>query len=115
MRKYILPALIVAALLIVPRYPVYAQSQGSARQSSNSAALRRNLPPQATESASKAGAIRDRMLEKKETIMENLQSRIAKVSTRAAALKAKLGAFKDKTKADTAQKVSDNLNMINEK
>lgn len=79
--------LLIALLLFLfsPLYPVFAQN----------------------DSTSSAGSRRD-----VEARLQQIKDRIA---SRQAELKAKLNKFRDQKKAEIAQRVSDNLNMINKK
>lgn len=52
---------------------------------------------------------------RKEKVREKVEIRKEKMSTREAALKAKLDKFKDKKKAEVVDRVNSNLNQINEK
>lgn len=52
---------------------------------------------------------------RKEKVMEKIETRKEKMASREAALKAKLEKFKDKKKAEVADRVNTNLNEINQK
>lgn len=52
---------------------------------------------------------------RKEKVREKVEIRKEKMSTREAALKTKLDKFRDKKKAEVADRVNSNLNQINEK
>lgn len=62
--------------------------------------------------ASSSTTPREKLLNQKNTIIQNVGEKIA---SKEAVLKAKLDAFKDKRKAEIAQRVSSNLNKINAK
>lgn len=81
--------LVLLSLLLIAAYPVFAQ-----------------------DATRPATTKRDQVREKVETRKETIKERIA---TREAALKAKLQAFKDKKKAEIADRLNSNLNKINQK
>ena len=86
--------LLLVTLLSIAAYPIFAQD------------------------ATKAGTRRDAVKQKVETRRENVDARVTalreKMASREAVLKAKLETFKDKRKAEITQRVSTNLNKINE-
>lgn len=59
--------------------------------------------------------IQERVEIKKESIAQRIETRKEVMATRAAALKEKLKTFRDQKKATAAARISDNLNMINDK
>lgn len=60
-------------------------------------------------------AKKEKVEARKEAVAQKLESKKEKMATREAALKAKLDKFRDKKKAETADKVNVNLNQINQK
>ncbi|MBI2334289.1 hypothetical protein HYU96_00645 [Candidatus Daviesbacteria bacterium] len=77
------------------------------------------LPVYAKESTDTATTrkekIQERVEVRKENIAQRIETRKENMATRAAALKEKLKNFRDQKKASAAARVSDNLNMINDK
>lgn len=59
--------------------------------------------------------VEDRLASREANIKERVENRETKIASKAAALKAKLQVFKDQRKAQIAEKVSTNLNKINQK
>lgn len=59
--------------------------------------------------------VEERMEVRKEKIEDRIEERKAKMATREAALKERLEKFKDKKKAEITERVSTNLNRINQK
>ena len=57
--------------------------------------------------------IQEKIDVKKEAVTQRIENLKDKMATREAALKARLDKFKDKKKAETADRVNTNLNMIN--
>jgi len=90
--------LLSLSLLAFATYPVFAQE----------------LTPKAIRPVVKSQLVQERI----ETKRENLENRIEvmreKLASKAAALKLKLQAFKDTKKAEIAERVSANLNKINQ-
>lgn len=81
--------LILLSLLLIAAYPVLAQDATRA-------------------GAAKKEQVKERVEVRKETLKE-------RIATREAALKAKLQVFKDKKKAEVADRLNSNLNKINQK
>lgn len=70
------------------------------------AVLAQALPASRQDATSTGTTRKDRVLQRIDTVKE-------KLATREAALRKKLDAFRDKRKAEVAQRVNDNLNQIN--
>ncbi len=94
-------ALVILTLFLIPLYPVYAQSIAT-----SSPAKR---PTTALE---RAKLMRDNLQASPGANKANLHDKIA---SRGAQLKEKLAKFKDKKKAQIAERINDNLNKINER
>lgn len=87
--------LMVFSFVFVAACPVYAQ--------------------ESTKAGTRKEKIQERVEIRKEKITQRIETRKEAMATRAAALKEKLKNFRDQKKATAAARVSDNLNMINDK
>ncbi len=76
-------------------------------------------PVLAEDATDGAGTRKEKIQQKIEARKEKIENRVAavkeKVASREAALQAKLQAFKDKRKAEVTEKVSTNLNRVNQR
>ncbi len=106
----ILICIAAISVLIKPVFGEDATSPAAARRE----AIKEKMDARKTAIQQK----RDAFQEKVETRKENIESKIAamreKVASHEAAFKAKLEAFKDKRKAEIAERVNTNLNKINQ-
>lgn len=88
-------SLIFLCLILIAAYPVWAQ--------------------ESTSGATRKEKTRERIEVRKEKVAERMENKKEAMATREAALKAKLEKFKDKRKAEVADRVNTNLNRINQK
>jgi len=92
----LLALLVVFSLVFISTYAAYA------KESTETAAPRKEK-------------IQEKIEVRKETIKQRVETRKENMATRAAALKDKLKNFRDQKKATAAARISENLNMINDK
>lgn len=105
MKKVVVATIFFIALLISPRYlyPVYAQVTGEdPPPRSARSALEERINSRVQNATDKVASAEARLMDRKENI-----------SSRAAMLRSKLAAFKDRKKATLAEKINDNLDKIN--
>lgn len=100
MQKKVL-VLILFALFLTPLYPVYAQTAASSPAYFPAGRIQQIAKD-------KAQNTRENEIEKRQTVKE-------RIASRSALLKEKLAKFKDKRKANLAEKINNILNQINER
>lgn len=96
MKKIILSAITTSTILLSTALPALAVDD-------------------ATSSTAKRPGPIQKLEQRAERLTQRLESRKDNIASREAALKAKLQVFKDKRKAEVADRVNTNLNMINKK
>lgn len=69
----------------------------------------------ATSAATRREAVKERVDTRREAVATKIAAMKERIATREAALKARLDTFKDKRKAQVAERVNTNLNSINQK
>lgn len=96
--------LVALSLLVLTSYPAFAQNEVEVSDIRNP--VRQN--------ATSAGTLKNRPLPLKVNVENRMENIREKLASRAAALRVKLNAFKDKRKAEIAERVNTNLNRINQ-
>ena len=98
--------LILFCAFLILSYPVWAED-------ATSSTTRKDKVQERIETRKEN--IKDRVETRKDVVAGRIDERKAAMASREAALKARLDAFKDKRKAQATERVSTNLNKINEK
>lgn len=118
MKKLVL-CLVAATIYLNPLYPVYAMDSNSTMSSDDPRILKLKQDEKKRsemirmEAASKEASLKLKMEKEREKIASRVGEMKEKLASKEAALKEKLAAFKDKVKAERAEKVSMTLQTIN--
>lgn len=115
--KFLLPALILISLLAFPCLTYAQESTLQQKRQERLEAAKDRVQEKKEVLMDKKAEVREAKAEKRQTIKEEIEAKREamkeKMAQRKDALKAKLDAFKDKKKAESASRISENLNKIN--
>lgn len=115
--KFLLPALILISFLAFPCLTYAQESTLQQKRQERLEAAKDRIQEKKETLMDKKAEVREARTEKRQAVKEEIEAKREamkeKMAQKKDALKAKLDAFKDKKKAESASRISENLNKIN--